>query len=218
MGGEVDIDRHRRGAQRIGLVARGRGRRRRAGRAARLAEDPGRVRSAEAQRAAARAECRPAQPRNARRASAMAGEQHAAPAGALPLHGGSCRRARRTRRSCCSAMPRPPKTSPQASRSAAKHGNSPSACWPRSRFRPIRPTAPHCPASTSPGARMTARRPRSLRRDRPASHPAGEAEAPAAVRRRPVAGAARQAAAAGARPCPQDRGRADGRDLPSPRT
>ena len=39
----------------------------------------------------------------------------------------------------------------------------------------------------APGARMTPAGPRSLRRDRAAPHRAGQAEAPAAVRRRPVA-------------------------------
>ena len=163
----------------------------------------------------AAAQCRRAEPRNARRAPAMAGEQRPAAARSATAPGASSRTARRmppvmllsdapALEDCAAGQPIGGEAWELAKRMLAAIGIAAEQAYSAS-----------LSCFHAPGARMSDRRARGLRRDRPPATsgwpgPSGCC-CSATARAQALLG---KPLAAGARPCPQDRGRAHRRHLP----
>ena len=209
------IDRHRRGAQRIGLVARGRGRRRRAGRAARLAETRAAPKPQPKAQPSRAAECRPAQ--LTRRSPSFRNGWRAAPSfrSRPRRRGGSCRTGPEnaaimllsdapTLEDFAAGQPIGGEVVGARQADARRDQDSRRASLQR--------LALLLPCARREDER---RRARSLRRDRAPHIRLAKPKRLLLFGDGPSQALLGKPLAAGARPCPQNRGRPDRRDLPS---
>ena len=131
-----------------------------------------------------------------------------------PAPGASCRTGRKRRRSCCSPTCRRARMPPAGQPIGGEAWQLTERMLAAIGIRADDAYSASLSCFHAPGARMTRRGARRLRRDRPPAYRPRQAEAAAAARRRAGAGAARQAARRRARPCSQDRRGSRGSHLP----